>query len=167
MHNSQLFVRTGIHFADDRAALEHIGVAMLNAGVVHASYPQALLAREKIYPTGIALEQHAVAIPHCEAEHARAPAIYLIRPDQAVPFALADDDGMINVSLIIALVVTDPAAQLVLLRTLFGHLQHPEFIETLLTAPEETLGEIFAQQIFTSPSASRLQQETEHEGAIL
>lgn len=52
-----------------------------------------------------------------------------------MPFAQADDDGTIDVALIIALIVTDPAAQLVLLRTLFGQLQHPEFITALLTAP--------------------------------
>ncbi|TQI77818.1 PTS system galactitol-specific EIIA component (Gat family) [Serratia fonticola] len=167
MRNSKLFVRTGISFADAQQALEHIGLTMLNAGVVHDSYPQALLARERDYPTGIALEQHAVAIPHCEAEHARAPAIYLIRPDRTVPFAQADDDGTIAVSLIIALIVTDPAAQLVLLRTLFGQLQHPEFINALLTAPEDQLGEIFAQKIFTSPSPSQPQQKTEYEGATL
>ncbi|MFZ1871431.1 MAG: PTS galactitol transporter subunit IIA [Chania sp.] len=157
MHSSQLFVRTCIHFADAQQALEHIGTAMLNAGVVHNSYPQALLVREATYPTGIALEQHAIAIPHCEAEHARTPAIYLIRPDKAVPFAQADGDGTIAAALIIALIVADPAAQLVLLRKLFGQLQHPEFINALLTAPEEKLGEIFAQQIFTSPAATQQQ----------
>lgn len=167
MQNSQLFVRTGIHFADAQQALEHIGITMLNAEVVHSSYPLALLEREKHYPTGIALEQHAVAIPHCEAEHARAPAIYLIRPDQAVPFAQADDDGTIDAALIIALIVTEPAAQLVLLRTLFSQLQHPDFINALLNSPEEELGEIFAQQIFTPPPASQPQQETEPEGATL
>lgn len=41
MHSSQLFVRTDISFADAQQALEHIGITMLNAGVVHSSYPQA------------------------------------------------------------------------------------------------------------------------------
>ncbi len=67
---SQLFVRTGIHFSSSQQALEHIGAEMLARGVVHDSYPAALLEREATFPTGIALEQHAVAIPHCEAMHA-------------------------------------------------------------------------------------------------
>ncbi len=75
------------------------------AGVVHDSYPAALLEREATFPTGIALEKHAVAIPHCEAIHAKSPAIYLIRPDMPVSFQRADDDGEIDVSLIIALIV--------------------------------------------------------------
>ena len=90
---SQLFVRTGIEFSSCQQALAHIGEEMLAKGVVHDSYPAALLEREAIYPTGIALERHAVAIPHCEATHAKSAAIYLIRPDKPVNFQQADDDG--------------------------------------------------------------------------
>lgn len=57
------FVRTGIHFASRQQALEHIGEEMQKQGVVHESYPLALLEREAAFPTGIALEHHAVAIP--------------------------------------------------------------------------------------------------------
>ncbi|MEW9219888.1 PTS sugar transporter subunit IIA, partial [Klebsiella pneumoniae] len=53
---SQLFVRTGIHFSSSQQALEHIGAEMLARGVVHDSYPAALLEREATFPTGIALE---------------------------------------------------------------------------------------------------------------
>ena len=109
---SQLFVRTGIHFSSSQQALEHIGAEMLARGVVHDSYPAALLEREATFPTGIALEKHAVAIPHCEAIHAKSPAIYLIRPDMPVSFQRADDDGEIDVSLIIALIVENPKLRL-------------------------------------------------------
>ena len=53
---SQLFVRTGIHFSSNQQALEHIGAEMLARGVVHDSYPAALLEREATFPTGIATE---------------------------------------------------------------------------------------------------------------
>lgn len=140
---TQLFVRTGIHFADCNAALEHIGEEMLAKGVVKTSYPQALKQREALFPTGIVLEQHAVAIPHCEAIHAISPAIYLIRPDNPVNFQRADEDGEIAVPLIIALVVENPDAQLKLLRQLFGGLQNPQRVEALLNAPQAELGKAF------------------------
>lgn len=89
---SHVFVRTGIEFENSQLALAHIGEEMLAKGVVHATYPAALLERELNYPTGITLERHAVAIPHCEAVHAKSPAIYLIRPDKPVNFQQADDD---------------------------------------------------------------------------
>ncbi|HBM2925928.1 PTS galactitol transporter subunit IIA [Klebsiella oxytoca] len=154
---SQLFVRTGIHFRSSQQALEHIGEEMLARGVVHDSYPLALLEREATFPTGIALEQHAVAIPHCEAVHAKSSAIYLIRPDNAVPFQRADDDGEIDVSLIIALIVENPTAQLQLLRRLFSELQNPTTLEALLAASQEQLPELFRRSILESePNAQAL-----------
>lgn len=144
---SQLFVRTGIDFPSCQHALQHIGDAMLARGVVHETYPQALLEREAAFPTGIALEQHAVAIPHCEAVHARSPAIYLIRPDNPVLFRRADDDGEIAVSLIIALIVENPDAQLKLLRRLFSELQNTATLEALLRVPDTELAALFRQTL--------------------
>ena len=153
---SQLFVRTGIHFRSSQQALEHIGEEMLARGVVHDSYPLALLEREATFPTGIALEQHAVAIPHCEAVHAKSPAIYLIRPDTPVNFQQADDDEEIAVSLIIALIVENPTAQLKLLRRLFSELQNPNTIEALLNAPDAELAMLFREKILESELCAQI-----------
>lgn len=147
---SQLFVRTGINFSSCQHALVHIGEEMLAKGVVHESYPQALMEREAMFPTGIALERHAVAIPHCEAVHAKSPAIYLIRPETPVNFQQADDDEEIAVSLIIALIVENPTAQLKLLRRLFSELQNPNTIEALLNAPDAELAMLFREKILES-----------------
>lgn len=147
---SQLFVRTGINFSSCQHALAHIGEEMLAKGVVHESYPQALIEREAIFPTGIALERHAVAIPHCEAVHAKSPAIYLIRPETPVNFQQADDDEEIAASLIIALIVENPTAQLKLLRRLFSELQNPNTIEALLNAPDAELAMLFREKILES-----------------
>ncbi len=82
------------------------------------------------------LEQHAIAIPHCEAIHAKSSAIYLLRPTNKVHFQQADDDNDVAVSLVIALIVENPQQQLKLLRCLFGKLQQPDIVETLITLPE-------------------------------
>ncbi|MCE9991309.1 PTS galactitol transporter subunit IIA [Enterobacter asburiae] len=144
---SHVFVRTDIAFETCQQVLAHIGEEMLAKGVVHASYPAALLERELNYPTGIALERHAVAIPHCEATHAKSPAIYLIRPDKPVNFQQADDDAEIAVSLIIALIVENPAAQMKLLRRLFSELQNPHTLDMLLAAPAGQLADCFRDTI--------------------
>lgn len=144
---SHVFVRTGIEFENCQQALAHIGEEMLAEGVVHATYPAALVERERNYPTGIALEQHAVAIPHCEAVHAKRPAIYLIRPDKPVSFLQADGDGEVAVSLIIALIVENPAAQMTLLRRLFSELQNPDVLDMLLATPAEHLADRFQKTI--------------------
>ena len=89
---TNLFVRSGISFVDRSEVLTHIGNEMLAKGVVYDTWPQALIAREAEFPTGIMLEQHAIAIPHCEAIHAKSSAIYLLRPTNKVHFQQADDD---------------------------------------------------------------------------
>ncbi|WP_455817324.1 PTS galactitol transporter subunit IIA [Pseudomonas cerasi] len=147
MHDYRLFVTSGVHFDNASQALMHIGERMLAEGMVLPDYPAALLQREHSYPTGIALENHAVAIPHCEAIHALEPAIYLIRPDKAVEFYQADGDGKVAATLIIALVVTHPQQQLTLLRALFSQLQQPEFMEMLLSLPEAEVAACFNRQL--------------------
>ena len=102
---TNLFVRSGISFVDRSEVLTHIGNEMLAKGVVYDTWPQALIAREAEFPTGIMLEQHAIAIPHCEAIHAKSSAIYLLRPTNKVHFQQADDDNDVEVSLVIALIV--------------------------------------------------------------
>ena len=152
---SHVFVRTGIEFENCQLALAHIGEEMLAKGVVHATYPAALLEREINYPTGITLERHAVAIPHCEAVHAKSPAIYLIRPDKPVNFQQADDDGEVAVSLIIALIVENPAAQIKLLRRLFSELQNPDTLDLLLVTPADRLAEQFRETILEPDSCAQ------------
>lgn len=152
MHNYRLIVSSGMNFLSATEALRHIGEKMVKQGICYPGYPAALIEREAMYPTGIALDGHAVAIPHCEARHAVEPAIYLIRPLQPVEFQQADDDGTVMAELIIALVVTQPEQQLTLLRTLFGQLQQPEFIDSLLSAPEERIADCFNSRLF-APAA--------------
>ncbi|WP_032093290.1 MULTISPECIES: PTS galactitol transporter subunit IIA [Pasteurellaceae] len=145
--STEIFIKTNISFSDFNAALNHIADELLCKGIVKQSYRAALFRREADFPTGIALEHHAVAIPHCEAEHALKPAIYFIRPQQKVAFQRADEDSMVDVEIIIALVVTDPQAQLNVLKTLFGKLQDNQFVENLLTATDEHLPILINQHL--------------------
>ncbi len=149
MHNYHLFVSSGLKFNGSTEALHHIGAKMVSEGVVKDSWPAALLARESSFPTGIALDGHAVAIPHCEAVHAIKPAIYVIRPAEPVLFAQADDDGHIPAELIIALIVTHPQEQLQLLKALFRQLQQADFIEALLEIPEKQIVDFFKSRILS------------------
>ncbi|MBE0914209.1 PTS galactitol transporter subunit IIA, partial [Escherichia coli] len=77
-------------------------------------------------------------------------AIYLLRPTNKVHFQQADDDNDVAVSLVIALIVENPQQQLKLLRCLFGKLQQPDIVETLITLPETQLKEYFTKYVLDS-----------------
>ncbi|PJG84307.1 PTS galactitol transporter subunit IIA [Conservatibacter flavescens] len=144
---TEILIKTDIHFDSFEQVLNFLADELTAKGIVKEGYRQAVFEREENFPTGIALEHYAVAIPHCEAEYANKPAIYFIRPTDKVRFNRADEDGQIAVDLVIALVVTDPQQQLNLLRTLFGTLQDNEFIENLLAVGEDELPALINQHL--------------------
>ncbi|MDA6463840.1 PTS galactitol transporter subunit IIA, partial [Escherichia coli] len=80
----------------------------------------------------------------------KSSAIYLLRPTNKVHFQQADDDNDVAVSLVIALIVENPQQQLKLLRCLFGKLQQPDIVETLITLPETQLKEYFTKYVLDS-----------------
>lgn len=148
MQACNLIINDQISFQNYEQVLQHISATLAEQGIVKDSHLAALLAREEAFPTGIALDGYAIAIPHCEAEHAILPALYIIKPHKPVAFNRADEDEKINVSLIIALVVTSPADQLVLLRSLFAHLQDQTFYQTIMHSSPDEIKQLFQQKVF-------------------
>ncbi|WP_199482817.1 PTS galactitol transporter subunit IIA [Vibrio owensii] len=151
MIETQLLVNADIGFDTCEEVLDHISELLTKEGYVKESYHAAIHERESVFPTGIDLGFGAVAIPHCDATHANKPCVYLIKPNKPVPFARADDDGELEAELIIALVVTDPAEQMQLLRALFTSLQNEEFFNELKAAITiDGLAETFSNTILKS-----------------
>lgn len=85
-------VADGAAFKNYDEVLEHIHQKHLADGIVRETYLQALREREADYPTGILLDGYAVAIPHCDSQHAVSPAIYIIRLPQEIEVNQADGD---------------------------------------------------------------------------
>ncbi|PXZ08461.1 PTS galactitol transporter subunit IIA [Gilliamella apicola] len=147
MNECQFLLEDNIKFKDERDALTFISEQLQQKNIVKKSHLKALIEREALFPTGIALDGYAVAIPHCEAEHAISPAIYIIRPQSPVVFNRADEDSTVEVSLIISLVVTSPEDQLNLLKALFSNLQNKEFYHFLISAEANEVAEHFKKVI--------------------
>lgn len=147
MNECQFLLEDNIKFKDERDALTFISEQLQQRNIVKKSHLKALIEREALFPTGIALDGYAVAIPHCEAEHAISPAIYIIRPQSPVVFNRADEDSTVEVSLIISLVVTSPEDQLNLLKALFSNLQNKEFYHFLISAEANEVAEHFKKVI--------------------
>lgn len=156
MIETQLLIDMDVTFSDSKQTLDHISSVLTAGGYVKESYHQAIHAREAEFPTGIDLGFSAVAIPHCDATHANKPCVYLIKPSSPVTFERADGEGHSDVALIIALVVTDPAEQMQLLRALFSSLQDEGFFNALRNADtKDQLKDIFSARILhTSEEAA-------------
>ncbi|HCT9752610.1 TPA: PTS galactitol transporter subunit IIA [Klebsiella pneumoniae] len=140
-------VEDGTAYKNYDQVLEHIYEKHLADGIVRDTYLQALREREADCPTGILLDGYAVAIPHCDSQHAIGPAIYIIRLPQEIEVNQADGDEKLWVRLVVNLVVTQPADQLQLLKALFNHLQLADFYHQMLELPAEEARALFISTI--------------------
>ena len=83
------------------------------------SYLDAILSREKNYPTGLPSEPFPVAIPHGDPEHVINPCIVVVRPQNPIPFGeMGTSDSTINAKYIFMLVVKKVENQITMLQTM-------------------------------------------------
>lgn len=65
---------------DTETMLNELAGLLVEQGYVKESYPEALIQREREYPTGLALEDNLnVAIPHADIEHAIKQVLVIVR----------------------------------------------------------------------------------------
>jgi phosphotransferase system HPr (HPr) family protein len=108
-----------------------LAAQMHAAGVVRDSYAEAVLARERIYPTGLPTPE-PVALPHTDVAHCVQPAVGLALLAQPVTFRMmGDPNQMVNTRTVLALSVVDPKAQVQVLTRLIDFCQKTENILSL------------------------------------
>lgn len=118
------------------AAIRALAERMCAEGVVKASYAEAVLARELIYPTGLPTPE-PVALPHADVEHCLKPAVGLALLKQPVTFRMMGDPSQtVTTRTVLALSVVDPKAQVQVLTRLIDFCQNPENLMTLHASPE-------------------------------
>lgn len=133
----------GVDVADGEEALRMMATATVERGFAHESIVEAVVARERTYPTGLPLPT-PVAIPHADAEHTIRPALAGLVPTRPLTFGeLGGQDRTIEARLVLMLLVTDPQEQVGLLGRLITVLRAPDLGSTLLDdlhGPEDLAG---------------------------
>jgi PTS system galactitol-specific IIA component len=114
--------------------LRAVAELALQQGFVRDTFADALLAREKEFPTGLPTP-FPVAIPHTDTEHVLRPALAAVLLDPPVEFGeMGGADHTVAVRLAIVLMVTDPSSQVGLLSQLITALRRPDLEEALAGA---------------------------------
>jgi len=118
---------------------------LISEGYVKDSYLNAILKREKEYPTGLPTNEVGVAIPHTDIEHVIKHGIAVATLKNPVKFnAMGNPDEEVNVKLIFMLAITDPNTQINLLKKLVDIFQKKEFLKKLVSIENE---EEFAKEL--------------------
>lgn len=117
-------VRPGLTTAGD--VLRAVSGLAVEQGYVRASFLDAVVARERLFPTGLPTPL-PVAIPHADAEHVVRPGLAAVTLDPPVDFGEMGGSGeVVAVRLVVVLLVDDPGAQAGLLSRLVAALRRPD-----------------------------------------
>jgi PTS system galactitol-specific IIA component len=117
-------------------ALSIMSNMLLSMGYVKESFPEAILEREKHYPSGLPMEGHKIAIPHTDAEHVHKSVILFARLAHPLEFSsMGDPDEKIDVSLISMFALAAKKEIGKMLEVLITAYSSNEVLEEILNAP--------------------------------
>lgn len=119
--------------------LTQLSDRLVRSGCARRGYGDAVIERERAYPTGIAFPAMGVAIPHADATWANRAGVAIGRCERPVSFrSMEDATQAVPVRLVFMLAVTDPDAHLAVLGRLIEMLSQAELCEALLNERDTT-----------------------------
>ena len=112
---------------------QQLGGLLVSEGYCKSSYVQALIEREKDFPTGINMGNIGIAIPHTDKEHVIKGAVAIGVLKEPVHFyQMGTNDKNVEAKLIFMLAVKDPKEHLVFLQRILMVLQDQEVLKQLI-----------------------------------
>jgi len=122
--------------ADADDVLKAVADRLLEDGAVKDTYFQAMLDRERAYPTGLPTEGIKVAIPHAEVEHVNYSAFAIATMQEPVKFGEmgAGPESTLDVQIVMMLANSDPDEQVKTLRKMVDLFDEPESLHSIIAA---------------------------------
>ncbi len=115
---------------------------MLNDDLTHKAYIQptwleAIVRREKAYPTGLGFDTVGIAIPHTDPIHIQKPYIALVKLENPVVFEfMAEAGDPVEAEFVVNLGIRHEEDQVGLLQKLMGVFANEEYVESLRQATD-------------------------------
>lgn len=118
-------IQVGVEVHSCEEAIGAMGAMLVEHGYVKNSYIQALLDREKEFPTGLMAAGFGVAIPHADASHVHNTTTAVWVLENSIPFHVmgGEEDEVVAVSIIFMLAIANPQEHLSFLQKLLAIFQ--------------------------------------------
>lgn len=115
--------------------LHLVSTHLFGEGKVKQTYEERLIDREREYPTGLALGDINVAIPHTDYQYANTTQLLVATLKKPVEWHnMEDSDESIPVSVVVLSVFDKPEHQLEALQKIMGVLQNQELVAQIADA---------------------------------
>jgi PTS system galactitol-specific IIA component len=122
---------------DRSDALQKMADLLVVKGHCRATFPEAILQRERVHPSGLPMAGHKIAIPHADAEHVLTSAILFVRLDAPVDWiSMGSTDDRISVRLVSMFALKEKKLIGDMLETLITVYQHDEILNALVEAKD-------------------------------
>ncbi|WP_195854439.1 PTS sugar transporter subunit IIA [Aerococcus tenax] len=118
LDNDLIFLNKQFDKRDE--ALEFLSKKLLDNGCVNSGYYDAVVEREKNFPTGLQGHEFGFAIPHTEADFVKTSQIAVLTLSKPIIFQNMDGSGDVPVNLIIMLALKPGNEQLEFLQKIMG-----------------------------------------------
>ncbi|HHX24653.1 MAG: PTS sugar transporter subunit IIA [Tepidanaerobacteraceae bacterium] len=111
---------------------------LIDKGYTKQSYLQAVLNREKEYPTGLPTNGVGVAIPHADTKYVLKPGIAVATLKSPVKFnVMGNPEEEVDVKLLFMLALKEPKVQVNVLKKLVSIFQVKELLVKLISINNE------------------------------
>lgn len=107
--------------------LRNLSAKFVEIGVAKDTYPDALVAREKKYPTALPATAFDIAVPHTFKEYINEPAVGIGVLKEPVEFQqMGSPEITLKPQILFMLAITDPNEQIALLKKIMKLIQNKE-----------------------------------------
>lgn len=131
-------VFTNLEVHDFSSTIQTMGFEMENLGYVEDTFVEAVIKRERSFPTGLELADYSIAIPHTDPEHVRKSGVAIATLNRPVMVhSMIDPQKRIEVRFIVLMAIKDPKGQLAMLSKLMGFFQDVETLKLLEAAQKK------------------------------
>lgn len=114
-----------------------VGQKVTAEGFAKESYVDALINREKDFPTGLDIDGFGVAIPHTDVSHVNKAATAIAILKNPVTFVqMGTDDDYVDAKVVFVLAVDDPKGHLEQLQRIISIIQDKDVLEKLTQVNE-------------------------------
>lgn len=115
--------------------LQYMAETLQNKGYAKSTFPEAILDREKNYPSAIAFSNKGIAIPHTDATHVEKSTVFFLRLSQPLEFrAMGTPEEKVDVSFVSMFALKEKNDIGQVLTTLITAYQDPDLLEQLWIA---------------------------------
>ncbi|MDK6371093.1 PTS sugar transporter subunit IIA [Aerococcus urinae] len=112
---------------------------LLDKDLVQPTYFEALVQREKEYPTGLATQYLNIGLPHTDPDHIKEPFVYIVKNDKKLKHKQMGDNSDMESQYFFFLGIKKPSDQVGLLSELMDVFMNEDFVIWFKDSNEEEI----------------------------